>query len=51
MSILFNVVDIIIVLFNIKFFGELGVVSFVFSFISIILFVVAIIACAIDKRK
>jgi FtsH-binding integral membrane protein len=51
MSILFNVVDIIIVLFNIEFFGELGVVSFVFSFISIILFVVAIIACAIDKRK
>jgi hypothetical protein len=51
MSILFNVVDIIIVLFNIKFFGEFGVVSFVFSFISIILFVVAIIACAIDKRK
>lgn len=51
MSILFNVVDIIIVLFNIKFFGELGVVSFVFSFISIILFVIAIIACAIDKIK
>lgn len=51
MSILFNIIDIIIVLVNVKFFEELAVISFIFSFISIILFIVAIIACAIDKRK
>lgn len=51
MSILFNIIDIIIVLVNIKFFEEFAVISFIFSFISIILFIVAIIACAIDKRK
>lgn len=51
MSILFNIIDIVIVLVNIKFFEELAVISFIFSFISIILFIVAIIACVIDKRK
>lgn len=51
MSILFNIIDIVIVLVNIKFFEEFAVISFIFSFISIILFIVAIIACAIDKRK
>lgn len=51
MSILFNIIDIVIVLVNVKFFEEFAVISFIFSFISIILFIVAIIACAIDKRK
>lgn len=51
MSILFNIIDVVIVLVNVKFFEEFAVISFIFSFISIILFIVAIIACAIDKRK
>lgn len=51
MSILFNIIDIVIVLVNVEFFEEFAVISFIFSFISIILFIVAIIACAIDKRK
>lgn len=51
MSILFNIIDIVIVLVNVKFFEEFAVISFIFSFISIILFIVAIIACVIDKRK
>lgn len=51
MSILFNIIDIVIVLVNVEFFEEFAVISFIFSFISIILFIVAIIACTIDKRK
>lgn len=48
-SIIFNIVDIFIIIFNFNFWAEYGILSIICSVTSIILFVISIVACVTDK--